>query len=263
MKTSSRSTGNEKNAPRERGIASAEREHAETRFRLPRRRAAVLAGLVLGLLGGGAEAITIDFENYDTGELVGQPPTGTKWTNSKGSFVVADGIGVAGGKAVQMTSTATQYSSANFTPSAADLGGSIDTDRLYLYSFDAKIPYASGTFFNIWVGRILSPSSYISRISISSTSVTPASGYSVSGVINDHQWHRFSGEIDFKSHTYSFAVDGTTKFTSIPFGSGTQDTFGYFSLNVQTTYPADNTIYVDNVFFEVKPWPDGTLLTVR
>ncbi len=226
----------------------------------------VLATMLCGM---SASAILIDFEDYIVGqELHGQPATGTKWGGISGSFIVTNELS-AQGKCVQMTANATQYATTYFTPSDSDFGGSQDTNRVYLYSFDIKLLENRGTstakFIDVWIGRNFSPAGHIARLgSYGNGNFGVANGQTYAGVLSDGEWHTISGEFEYVNHTYSLAIDGEVKFTGQTFSGGTnQYAFGYFGLNVTTAEAGNIDVRVDNVYLQVKPAKKGTIIILK
>ncbi|MDA3799875.1 MAG: hypothetical protein PF692_12425 [Kiritimatiellae bacterium] len=218
----------------------------------------VLASMLCGM---SASAILIDFEDYIVGlDVVGQPSSGTKWSGSWKCFFVTNAVGGDGGKCIQFQPTAGQYNTTSFTPAAADWGGVFDTNKVYEYSYDMQLPYAadSSGFLTVWLGR--NGGSYcVSRFGVAGN----GNYGSFSGVLSDGQWHTISGEFQYSTHKYSLYIDGNMEYEDHNFYNVAAPSFGDFGLNTTTTAASNYVFRVDNVYLEVKPQTQGTILIIK
>jgi hypothetical protein len=169
-------------------------------------------------------------------------------------------VGVDGGKCIQLQPTAVIYNTTSFTPVAADWGGVFDTNKVYEYSYDMQLPYAADTggFMTVWLGR--NGGSYcVTRIGVAGS----GSYGSFSGVLSDGQWHTISGEFQYSTHKYSLYIDGNMEYEDHDFYNVAAPSFGSFGLNTTTDAAGNYVFRVDDLYLEVKPQTQGTILILK
>lgn len=192
----------------------------------------LLLGLPLAHAG-----ILINFENYNTGNLSGQPGTGTQWAivNGSTSIVnVADGVGNGGGKGLVNTQLGgSNFVHYGFNTSDSDLGFTFNSASTILnYSFDWRPTQTldgsdSAYLFDFVLGSSLSTSfsDAANRISIrsdgalrvfDSTNTRLQTGLFFDSV---GTYRTISGTLNYETKQFTVFVDGTQLFTDFNGGN--------------------------------------------
>lgn len=193
--------------------------------------------IILGLPMAQA-GIFINFDDYDTGNLSGQPGTGTSWAVVNGSppnpINVAVAAGTNGSNGLVNTSTGggTNFMHYGFNTSDSDLGFTFDKDASIVnYSFDFRPVQAldapEGAVDSLFEFVICS--SQASGFSIFATRIVIRNNGQVR-VNNGGSWlhseaseqlftagvyHTISGTLDYATKTHTIFVDGVQLFAEV------------------------------------------------
>lgn len=200
-------------------------------------------------------AIIIDFDTgYTLGALNGQPAAeASKWSGSGIYQVVEGGFS---GNGLQFVNP-TNFADINYTPTAAELGGSNAAIGQFNYSFMVRrdgVANASQSFGDVY--RIyLTNGRFGAGITFSDVGRINASGAANIMTLAQGQWYEISGVLDFDTPTptYSVAIDGVVQRTGLTFTKGAD--FGSIAFRSASGSPEDFIGYTfDNI--QITPVPE-------
>lgn len=196
----------------------------------------ILSLVALGSSFSLSHAILIDFDSgYTAGSnLAGQPSSGTQWSLTNGNtniYTVTAAAGVGGSNAATATSSGggSNFVYYGFAPSAADLGGTFDSDASVIaYSFEWQATQAlDGSNANIFGFTVGSDENTGGNAAMSMNirgsgrfaAFDGGTQRAVDGLFTTNVYSTISGEIDYANNTYTVFVDGTQQFTSFNGGN--------------------------------------------
>lgn len=185
-----------------------------------------------------SQALLIDFESgsgYSTGDLAGQPSSGTEWAMVNGGtniISVASGIGVGGSNGIVGSGTGggSNFVFYGFNTTNADLGFTFDPSSSVLdYSFQWRptqtLDGPTGTeIFRFAIGSDEDTAGNAAmnltiRASGRLVALDGSTNRAVDNLFTLNEYATISGQVDYGSNTFTVFVNDTQQYTTINGGN--------------------------------------------
>lgn len=191
------------------------------------------------LAAANATIFPIDFETesgYESGNLAGQPSSGTVWARTNGSddsmIEVAQSVGFAGSMGLRnIQGGNSDFTYYRITPTNDNLGVTFNAASSVLdYSFQWRLDSVdfggnngAPVFQFAMGGTEPAAQDAIFQFDIRNGGrffvANGGSNLVIDGRFTPGTWHTISGTVDFSNDTFTVAIDGTQLFTTTNFGN--------------------------------------------